>query len=458
MAQRRTFSGGGGNAFLQGAQVSTDAMRANTDQNRMIADTMLGRERNEVARGQLDLGTQQLAQQGQQFQEQQKMKMAVVAKGELDTIIGVLSEAAKVRGPEAAASLLAQMEQGGVYAGVLARFNMGSGMDITPEQFKQKALALIGVTQPERLNVPATNRVLEMTPGGSLREIVGAVPPKDPPLEVGDSTSPTGSRFVPASQAVGMPGRPREPLMTAPPLETSFSKGVGEGEAKAVNQMNDEARIAYRNLDSITQQRAAIESGRFQTGAFADWRLFAARTAQLFGAPEEVITSIGDAETADVLDSAMNRMAVNEAGKLSRVTNLSLGFIKNALPNLMRTPEGNKVLNEVMERAENRKIQLAAMANEYAREHKTLNPKGVPSFAKMQADLEKADPVISPELYERIADTSKKSPKSLREALEKMSGQPPAGFAVPAGYSYVGSRGGKAILRRDADGQEFTQQ
>src|SRR3990167_4080249 len=143
------FGGGApnlGGTFLQGAAVSTDAARANTESQRMIADTMLGRQRNEIGQAGVEVQQGQLQLQQQQAEAQQKQQMAAQAGAELNTIVQTLQATAKID-PMRAQALMQTFKQGGVYSGVLARYNMATGLDITPEQFEAKVGAMIGAVQ-----------------------------------------------------------------------------------------------------------------------------------------------------------------------------------------------------------------------------------------------------------------------------------------------------------------------
>ncbi|KKM22957.1 hypothetical protein LCGC14_1620040 [marine sediment metagenome] len=236
--------------------------------------------------------------------------------------------------------------------------------------------------------------------------------------------------------------------------ERAFIKELSKLDAGRVAELQDNAQTAFRNRAEIDRMTAALESGKFTTGVFADARHFLAGLATFVGASEETQQIIGDAATADVLDAASKNLAVEMAQKLGRITNMSLGFVIDSLPALTRTPEGNKILLEVMGRTATREIELANLADRYAIEYQTLRPEGEPSFFQAMRDLEENDPVITEELRKRIIGGSKKAPKSF---MEVFGGGEPNDLELPEGFEFDRMENGKAIIR-DSAGNEFVQE
>lgn len=247
--------------------------------------------------------------------------------------------------------------------------------------------------------------------------------------------------------------------------ESAFKKEIGKLEAARVDTLNTAAAQAHRDTDEIVRMEAALDSNQFRTGSFAFQRQLASRLAEFLGVPQdnEFWNLIGKAETADVLDAAMNRLAISEAQKLGRITNMSLQFIKDSLPNLIRTPGGNRILVAVMKRSAQRQIELADLANNYARTFNTLNPTDkqwqeqypdIPrmSFSEAQAFLEKNDPVVNEDLRKKMRDAAASAPKSTAEAIKQAR---PAGLPDDATYTgRVRERDG-AQLWSTPDGKYF---
>ncbi len=235
-------------------------------------------------------------------------------------------------------------------------------------------------------------------------------------VEIGDETSPTGSRWVPAAEALGQPGRPRGALVEITNQgEAAMEKELGKLDAQHVIDLETEGQIAFRTLDQLERMEAAIESGRFTTGVFGGARSFLANFASFVGAGPEIDELIGDAATADTLDAASNQLALNAAEKLGRITNMSLTLIRDSFPNLTRTPEGNEILIEVMKRTANRRIELATLSNTFIQDFKSLRPEGQRTFFQAMRDLEESDPVISEDLRQRIIEGGRVGPNSFSE-------------------------------------------
>lgn len=225
-------------------------------------------------------------------------------------------------------------------------------------------------------------------------------------------------------------------------------------DAKRVDRLASESEQATSDLREIDRMKAAIESGRFTTGVFSNTRVFLARLADFVGSDEETRKLIGDAATADTLDAAANRLAVQAAEKLGRVTNMSLQFIRDSLPGLVRTPEGNSILLEVMERASNRSIEISSISEDYIGRFGTLRPRNEKSFFQRVRDLEEENPVIDDQLRERIVDGGKASKGSLKELLGKgdVSTELPEDVVIPEGFEFVSIQGDQITVKKLSSG------
>jgi hypothetical protein len=213
-----------------------------------------------------------------------------------------------------------------------------------------------------------------------------------------------------------------------PPYQKAFAQKMGGKDAERVTSMLENAASAQARLVQIDRMGTALESGRFTPGIFGAQRQFLSQASEFLGLDASRLVDgqgrplLGDAATADTIDAASKEIASEFAKNVGRVTNMSLGFIRDALPNLSRTPEGNAILIDVMRRAAQRELELGALADQYARIGDT-RPQGMPSLFDAQAELEKRDPVISPELRRRIEQGSRATPRP-------PAGQTPAGAAT----------------------------
>ena len=248
------------------------------------------------------------------------------------------------------------------------------------------------------------------------REIARGGPKEEKLVEIYDENSPTKSRMVPESEARGQPGRERTPVVSITQQgESAVAKELGQLDAKRVVKAEADAQQAFLDKAEVQRMTAALDSGKFTPGVFSDARHFMARLADFAGAGPEIKNLVGDAATADTLDAASAKLGVAIAEKMGRFTNMSLQFVKDSVPNLARTPEGNRVLLEVMNRTADRQIEVASMADKFIQRYGTLRPKDEKTYFQALRDLEENDPLITPELEKRIKDGSKQTGGSFVE-------------------------------------------
>lgn len=118
-----------------------------------------------------------------------------------------------------------------------------------------------------KINQAETARGRPFTPDERV-QFVGAlfgVSSSEELVEIGDPDSPTGSRFVPKSQAVGKPGRPRQPLsvvnVSVDTSEESFAKEFGKVNAIQFFERRKSAQDAVVSLQGNTEARKLLDSG-----------------------------------------------------------------------------------------------------------------------------------------------------------------------------------------------------
>ena len=114
------------------------------------------------------------------------------------------------------------------------------------------------------------------------------------------------------------------------------------------------------------------------------------------------------------------------AKTLSRVTNLSLKLVIDAVPNLMRTNEGNAVLLEVTDRFADRSIQVAEIAEGMIQRWdpqtsiSPFRPAEGETFNQKITRLDEEDPVVNDALLEAIQQGSAAGDGILTETILKM--------------------------------------
>lgn len=235
--------------------------------------------------------------------------------------------------------------------------------------------------------------------------------------------------------------------------ETAFRKKIGTEEATLLIDIEQKGASAREQLVEIDRIKSALKSGTFTTGFAADSRVWLARLFEFFDvAPPENI--IGNAATADTLDAAAARLGIEAATEMSRITNLTLEFIKSSLPQLTRTVEGNKILADVLERMAKRKIELARRAEDFKREG-TLTPEGKQSWNEMLDELNETDPVIDDKLRKRIEEGAKGAPRSFslfKDFRFPFAGSESFPEGIPTGSIELGTKDGVRYFRT-SDGE-----
>ncbi len=166
----------------------------------------------------------------------------------------------------------------------------------------------------------------------------------------------------------------------------------------------------------VAQARAALQSGAFTPGAIAPTRLYAAQLGQLLGVD---IPGIENAATGEAMEAAFNFLAVEGAKELSRATNMQVGLVKSAYPQLSRTLEGNTLILDMVEAAANRNLGRMEFAMNFVREHQGFRPDKAESLLALDQAMYKWDsnnPIISDKHQKRM-DRLLKTPASTLSQL-----------------------------------------
>lgn len=283
---------------------------------------------------------------------------------------------------------------------------MGSlvGIDPKSEQFKEIA-GVIGEMDVDAMaewqNIVAT--VLPGLPPGQAAALVQglltqkisidqiiqmAQEPETGPLEsiIGPDGKPV---LATRADAVGKTPAPSSPQVSidqrAEGAEAVGFAGLGVDEAKRIVEDANSARGLQRWAK--TYKQAAASEG-FTSGPFAGTRRFVGELLSFAGGDPELggILRGNDPVTADVMENASLKMAEGIAAQMSRLTNMSLQFVLDQVPELSKTPQGNAVIADMVETTASRQIALEKALRPYI-EAKTLTPEGQPSFYEVRDRL-----------------------------------------------------------------------
>ncbi len=153
-----------------------------------------------------------------------------------------------------------------------------------------------------------------------------------------------------------------------------------------------------------------VSQDDFYSGPFGNQVTAVRRVATLFGADPQ---QVADAETFNKIakDSALQVMG----GSLGvGFSNADRDFVEAMVPNIENTKEGNIKIIEVQTKIQNRKIELARLAEQYAAENGTL--KGFRSFV---TDWREQNPLFS--AAEKVALDPSATSKSTGLSEDAMS-------------------------------------
>lgn len=177
-----------------------------------------------------------------------------------------------------------------------------------------------------------------------------------------------------------------------------------------IKPMIEDAKTARDLMPSLDAFDAANKNGEFISGAAGGFRKSIGQWGQLLGIDPKVLEPItgGSPITAEIMDSAAQQINLKMADQVSRVTNMSLGFIQQAGPGIYRTPEGNAMIVELMRRSAERAIKLDDARQAYMEANGgALRPAGKQSFYD-QAQKILREPLVDQAFVDDFIKTGKK--------------------------------------------------
>lgn len=216
------------------------------------------------------------------------------------------------------------------------------------------------------------------------------------------------------TEAAGLEAPSGRPTKT--PEEERLTKAATESVAQdyaRVKPWLEDASTAKATAPVIQAFKTANKSGKFVSGSFSNVRENITKVAELLGVSNEDIKGltgidIGDASIAETLKSTSAQLGTLMAERLGRATNMQVGYIQDALPNLLKTPRGNEIAVDLLERSNERAIAIERLYDKYQDAYGgDLRPKGKPSFFA-EADRIRREPLVNEELEKEIKSEAKK--------------------------------------------------
>lgn len=159
--------------------------------------------------------------------------------------------------------------------------------------------------------------------------------------------------------------------------QSEFEKGVGKAQAERLDGFVKAGSAARTQLASIDAAQAALD--QYNSGSFfGSGKLGPAEATVRAYAQSLGIGNATTASAAELSNAIQNRRALEMRnpdaglGMPGALSDADREFLRTSQAGLDKTPEGNRLLLEMERRVANRKIELASLAERYARENKNL--------------------------------------------------------------------------------------
>lgn len=259
---------------------------------------------------------------------------------------------------------------------------------------------------------------------------------------------------------------------------TSIITNQNDYETKEVAELNKAAEAARTTRAALAPVRVMLEPVRkgerpaFETGGFGDTRLAAGQAISYIdktfnlGVGENVNKVLGgDPKAGEVLEASMARLQVAAAEALSRATNLQVGLSQDMFPKLSRTPEGNLMIADILDRTSERTLRLQDYAIKLQRTYGgTIDPaikpaeyrdqilksagvsafngyetgkafddngKPIMSLNEYRMFLDKTEPLLTPAEVSNLQKLSESAPSDWNAASGVWSGKTPQSTGAP---------------------------
>lgn len=245
--------------------------------------------------------------------------------------------------------------------------------------------------------------------------------------------------------------------------ESTEEKKIAERDYTLLKELDTDVQTSHKAEASLKAFETALDGGRFTPGSFSSLRQSMSQIAEFVGLnPEDptfkMLLGTGDPATAETLHAASNRLALDLAENLSKMTNMSLAFVSDSVPNLMRTPAGNKIIIQMIRAGNARTQQASDLAEDFLSKYKTLRPKDKRSyFQEVQRLYEK--PLFDKDFETMVKEEARKGAgvnisggvQSLEEQIPE-GGEQPKTITTGDGkrtFPVVSSEGGNDLVTTD---------
>lgn len=188
----------------------------------------------------------------------------------------------------------------------------------------------------------------------------GATEAYAPPQEMKDWQNP---EYIKAQMAIRAAGKPQVTVDTR--QESEFSKEIGKQNAKDYADLMKSGASAQSQQAKLSRLESLLaKSGN--TGKLTPTTMELKAAAASFGINVDEKLPFQQAAQALSNEIALSlRNPAGGAGMPGALSDRDREFLQNMVPNLGKTPEGNKLIIETMKRLTKREAEVAKLAREY---------------------------------------------------------------------------------------------
>lgn len=197
-----------------------------------------------------------------------------------------------------------------------------------------------------------------------------------------------------------------------------------ERDVELYSQAQERAEQARNIISNASALEYLLDQEEFETGAFGDVRLRLAQISELTGLDPSQIPKIGDPGAAEAMEGIGSRLAQEVYSNVLQGTDIRgsqalFDNMRRSMFDLLYTPDGNKVLTQILKSKANYDITIARKLNEYRAKYgnqdNPLFPEGEQNFYDWRAQYDATNPIFTEEVKDYI-NASAKNPLTSKEA------------------------------------------
>lgn len=154
--------------------------------------------------------------------------------------------------------------------------------------------------------------------------------------------------------------------LTMPASETTQEQALGKYYGEMFTKLGTDATNARSSNATLTTMAQLAKSPNFRSGIGAEFETFLKRGISALGGDKALIDLGMDPKKAqpnEAFRALSNKAVIDTLGSLGTgISNADRDFIQQIFPSLANTPEGNAMIVKIMQRMNDRKIEIAQMA------------------------------------------------------------------------------------------------